>query len=63
MLRGQMEHFGHANTGEMNPLVLEPFASMLGLGDAPPGDLGDFDEGWRAIHGVEFPIVDDPRDK
>jgi hypothetical protein len=61
MLRGQMEHFGQANTSEMEPLVLEPYASMLGLADAPPGDPGDFDEGWRAIHGVEFPIVDDPR--
>jgi hypothetical protein len=36
---------------------------MLGLSEAPLGDLGDFDEGWRAIHGVEFPIVEDPRDE
>jgi hypothetical protein len=61
MLLDQMEHFGQANTSEMEPLVLEPFASALGLADPPPGDLGDFDEGWRAINNVEFPIVDDPR--
>jgi hypothetical protein len=61
MLLDQMEHFGQDNTSKMNPLSLESFASALGLAEPPPGDPGDFDEGWRAIHGVEFPIVHDPR--
>lgn len=60
LLYGEMRALGYADTSEMNPMLLEPIASALGLKEAPPG-LGDFDEGWRAIHGVEFPMTDDPR--
>jgi hypothetical protein len=60
MLLDEMEHFGRTSTAEMTPLLLEPTASALGFIEAPPG-LGDFDERWRAIEGVRFPIVDDPR--
>lgn len=61
MLYGQMQALGFANTADMDPTVLEPFAFALGLKEPPPG-LGDFDEGWRAIYGAEFPLIDDPRD-
>jgi hypothetical protein len=49
MLLGEMNRFGQKSTAEIDPMVLESYASMLGLTEAPP-DLGDFDEGWRAIN-------------
>ena len=60
MLLAEMEHFGRTSTAEMTPILLEPTASALGFVEAPPG-LGDFDEGWRALEGVDYPLVDDPR--
>jgi hypothetical protein len=61
VLLRQMEHFGQTNTSEIEPLLLEPIASALGLVEAPPDPLGDFDEGWRAVHDIDMPLLDDPR--
>ena len=60
MLRNKWRRFAQASTSEMEPLVSEPYASMLGLIEAPP-EVGDFDEGWRAINDEDFPMGDDPR--
>lgn len=61
MLLGEMNHFGHNNTSAMRPTVLETYASMLGLTEAPP-ELGDFDTAWRAInHTPPEEDEDDPR--
>ena len=62
MLFEQMLAFENANTSEIPRLWLEPIASALGLKDAP-SELGDFDETWRLLHGVDFPMTDDPRDE
>jgi len=61
MLLEEMQHFGHDNTSEMEPLLLEPTAAALGLTVQPAG-LIDFDEGWRVVNRVDMPITDDPRD-
>jgi hypothetical protein len=62
-LADMMEHFGRSSTAEIHPTELEVFAGILGLIEVPPG-LGDFDEGWRAIHNLpDPPIIDDPRSK
>lgn len=61
MLLGEMNRFGHDNTSAMHPTVLETYASMLGLTEAPP-ELGDFDTEWRAINRSEpEEDEDDPR--
>lgn len=57
----EMQHFGYGNTSEIARLLLEPTASALGF-VAAPDELGDFDETWRAINRVDFPIENDPRD-
>jgi len=59
MLLEQMTHFGQNQ--HVPPQLLEPTASALGYVEAP-AELGDFDEGWRAVHGFDYPLVDDPRD-
>jgi hypothetical protein len=41
---------GVPDTSALNPLELEVHASMLGLAESPGGELGDFDEGWRAVN-------------
>lgn len=55
-----MEALGNSNTSELEPAVLEVYATMLGLLENPPG-LIDFDEGWRAINDKDFRITGDPR--
>lgn len=61
MLSEQMQAQNLSSTSEMLGIDLEVCAAMLGLVEPIAGPLGDFDEGWRAIHGAEAPIVDDPR--
>jgi hypothetical protein len=48
---------------EMNAIELEVHAAALGLVEEPPDPLGSFDEGYRAVHGIDTPIVDDRRDE
>jgi hypothetical protein len=63
MLYGMMKAMGKSNTSAMNALELEVHAAALGLVEEPPDPLGSFDEGYRAVHGIDTPIVDDPRDE
>jgi hypothetical protein len=49
MLLGHMRHFSQKNTAEIEPVILEPYASMLGLTEPPP-ELGDFDSTWRDMN-------------
>jgi hypothetical protein len=46
-----LEHFGLSEVAELPPQALQTFAGMLGLVEAPP-DLGNFEQGWRAVWGV-----------
>jgi hypothetical protein len=46
-----LERFHLADVGELPPNVIQTFAAMLGLVEAPP-DLGNFEQGWRDIFGV-----------
>jgi hypothetical protein len=62
MLYEMMVALGKSNTSEMNALELEVHAAALGLVEEPPDPLGSFDEGYRAVHGLETPMIDDPRD-
>jgi hypothetical protein len=41
---------GAPDTSALNRLEVEVYAAMLGLTESPTGELGDFDEGWRAIN-------------
>ena len=61
VLLEQMQAQNLSSTSEMLGIELEVCAAMLALVDPVPGPLGDFDEGWRALHGAEMPVVDDPR--
>jgi hypothetical protein len=49
------------STTQMPKIELEVYAAALGLVDDVPRGLGNFDEGYRAVNGIEFPVVDDPR--
>jgi hypothetical protein len=57
-----MSAMGKSNTSEMASPELEVHAAMLGLVEDPPSELGDFDERWRAVHGLDVPTFDDPRE-
>ncbi len=46
-----LEHFGLSEVAELPPEVIQTFAGMLGLVEAPP-ELGNFEQGWRAVWGV-----------
>lgn len=45
-----MQATGATNTSMLHKLDLELHAAMLALVEGPEGELGDFDEGWRAIN-------------
>jgi len=36
-------------------------AAALGLVEEAEKVMGSFDEGWRAVQGVDVPVFDDPR--
>lgn len=46
-----LEEFGLNEVAELPPAVIQTFAGMLGLVEAPP-ELGNFEQGWRAVWGV-----------
>jgi len=58
-----MSAMGKSDTSEMNSLELEVHAATLGLVEEPHDPLGSFDEGWRAVHGLDVPMFNDPRDQ
>jgi hypothetical protein len=54
MMAGEMRTFGHTAVHEMSPLSRPTYAAMLGLEKAPE-ELGHFEQGWGAIHGLQHP--------
>jgi hypothetical protein len=58
-----MSAMGTSNTSEMSSLELEAHAGALGLVEEPPDPLGSFDEGWRAVRGLDVPMFNDPREQ
>ena len=60
-LYGEMAALGRSTTAQMDPLELEVHAAALGLVEQVDKVMGSFDEGWRAVHGLEVPMFDDPR--
>ncbi len=56
-----MEALGQSNTSELNSLELEVNAAALSLVEPVDDQLGSFDEGWRAVHDLDVPMFDDPR--
>jgi hypothetical protein len=57
----EMAALGRSTTAQMDPLELEVHAAALGLVEEADKVMGGFDEGWRAVHGLEVPMFDDPR--
>lgn len=49
MLLDQMRAFGQTSTVQIEPMILESYASMLGLTEAPP-ELGDYDSTWHDLN-------------
>lgn len=60
MLYELMTALGKSNTSEMSNLDLEATAASLGLGEDISGGLRSFDEGWRAVEGLDVPMFDNP---
>jgi hypothetical protein len=56
-----MAALGQSNTSELNSLELEANAAALSLVEPLDDQLGSFDDGWRAVHGLDVPMFDDPR--
>jgi hypothetical protein len=61
MLYESMSSTGAENTSDVCSAELEMIAGALGLVEGPSG-LGDFDEGLRAVYGLDVPMFGDPRD-
>jgi hypothetical protein len=56
-----MAALGRSTPALMDPLELEVHGAALGLVEEADNVMGSFDEGWRAVHGLELPMFDDPR--
>lgn len=52
MIAGMLEHFRLSTIGELDPTQITVFAGALGLVEVPP-ELGNFEQGWREIHGIQ----------
>jgi len=52
MTAEMLGQFGLSTVGELSPTDITVIAGMLGLVEPPPDPLGNFEQGWRSIHGT-----------